>query len=86
VLGATVFLLKYVRDIIFQLFQVSAMTTNGLCIPIFRGGDSGSYKLLQDEAEQQFLSPDMWQELRHERILKVFLWRNGVSIVLTGTV
>jgi hypothetical protein len=55
-------------------------------MPIFRGGDSGSYKLLLEEAQQQFSAPDMWKELRTRKILKVFLWRDGVSIVLTGTV
>jgi hypothetical protein len=85
-LGVTVILLKYVGDIIFQLFQVSAVADNGLCLPIFRGGDSGSYKLLQDEAQQRFSSPNMWKEIRHRGNFKVFLWRYGVSILLTGMV
>lgn len=65
------------------LFQVSAMTSNGLCIPIFRGGHSCPYKLLQEEAH--FLPSNMWEEI-HGRILKIFLWRYGISIVLTGMV
>jgi hypothetical protein len=60
------------------------MASNGLCMPIFHGGDSGTYKLLQDEAHQQFSSPNIWKEIRARKILKVFLWRYGVSIVLTG--
>jgi hypothetical protein len=87
-LSVTVLLLKYVGDIfvIFQLFQVSALANNGQCMPIFRGGDSGFYKLRQHEAREQFSSPDMWTEIRCGRILKVFLWRYGISIVLTGMV
>jgi hypothetical protein len=85
-LGVTVLLLKYVWGIIFQLFQVSAVANNGLCMPIFRQGDSCSYKLLRDEAQQGFSSPDMWKEIRHRRILKAFLWRYGISIVLTGMI
>lgn len=66
-----------------KTIQVSAVANNGLCMPIFGGGDSCSYKLLQDEAQQRFSSPDVWEEIRHSGILKVFLWRYGVSIVLT---
>jgi hypothetical protein len=71
-------------DVISFTFQVSAMTSKGLCVPIFRGGHPCTYKLLQEEA-QHFSSSNMWEEI-DGRILKVFLWRYGISIVLTGTV
>jgi hypothetical protein len=73
----------YLQDKIF-LFQVSAVTSNGLCIPIFFGGNSCPCELLQKEA-QHFLSSNIWEEI-HGKILKIFLWRYGISIVLTGMI
>jgi hypothetical protein len=60
------------------------VTSNGLCMSVFHGDHSSTYKLLQEEA-QHFSSSDMWKEI-HGRILKIFLWRCGISIVLTGMI
>ncbi|XP_069696935.1 uncharacterized protein [Periplaneta americana] len=61
--------------------QVSAITYKGLCLPIYRGGTSNSYKLLQEET-QHFSSPELWEDM-DGRILRIFFWRYGISIVLT---
>jgi hypothetical protein len=60
------------------------MTSSGLCIPILCGGHSCPYKLLQEDTPH-FSASNMWEEI-HGRILKIFLWRYGISIVLTGMV
>jgi len=60
------------------LFQVSAVIFTGLSICIFREDDSSRYQLLQAEVSAC---------LRNNipcRVVKAFLWRNGVSIILDG--
>ncbi|GFG33174.1 hypothetical protein Cfor_06758 [Coptotermes formosanus] len=64
-----------------EIIQVSAVTCNGLSIPIFRGGDSSPYKLLQVAGHQHFASSSSCNNISG-RILKAFLWRYGVSIIL----
>ncbi|XP_069696934.1 uncharacterized protein [Periplaneta americana] len=69
------------RENFSKSFQVSAITYKGLCLPIYRGGTSNSYKLLQEET-QHFSSPELWEDM-DGRILRIFFWRYGISIVLT---
>jgi len=60
---------------------VSAVIFSGLSIPIFRGDDSSPRKLLQAEAYQ--LSSFLGNKIPR-LVVKAFLWRYGVSIVLDG--
>jgi hypothetical protein len=62
---------------------VSAVTSNGLTIPIYRGDDSGPNKLLQVEASEPYSSSFLGKKIPGI-VVKAFLWRYGVSIVLDG--
>jgi len=62
---------------------VSAVIFTGLSIPVFRGDDSSPSRQLQAEAYQHSSSSCLGNYIPHI-VVKAFLWRYGVSIVLDG--
>jgi hypothetical protein len=62
---------------------VSAVTSNGLTMPICRGDDSSPNKLLQVDAFEPYSSSYVGKKIPGI-VVKAFLWRYGVSFVLDG--
>jgi hypothetical protein len=62
---------------------VSAVTSNGLTLPIYRRDDSSPNKLLQVEPFEPYSSSNLEKKIPGI-VVKAFLWRSGVSIVLDG--